>query len=102
MDCVAQTLLFAIDGILSLVDSLVAIEPSIMIGSGIFRCSLNMVFGWSKTEQVDAATYLAYIVGYNRNFKSSWLSFQQTGPRCMVSAGPLYTAIGSPLVNIRL
>ena len=67
MDCVAQTLLFAIDGILSLVDSLVAIEPSIMIGSGIFRCSLNMVFGWSKTEQVDAATYLAY----NRNFKSS-------------------------------
>lgn len=98
MDCVAQTLLFAIDGILSLVDSLVAIEPSIMIGSGIFRCSLNMVFGWSKTEQVDAATYLAY----NRNFKSSWLSFKQTGPRCMVSAGPLYTAIGSPLVNIRL
>ena len=60
MDCVAQTLLFAIDGILSLVDSLVAIEPSIMIGSGIFRCSLNMVFGWLKTEQVDVATYLAY------------------------------------------
>ena len=68
MDCGAQTLLFAIDGILSLVDSMVAIEPSIMIGSGIFRCSLNMVFRWSKTEQVDAATYLAY----NRNFKSSW------------------------------